>query len=133
MKIVLHFTFRGKGVDMDHHKQHTAEPPVKISSRARKELIKLLNNENKEFSYLRIDVRAGNGHSLSYALGLVDRVSDKDSVYHVDGIDIAIAQSALSFVRGSELDYRREQDQEGFVFSQSAVHQGCGCGDGCGC
>lgn len=111
----------------------TVELPVKISSNARKELLKLLQKENSQFSYLRIDVRAGNGHSLSYALGLVDQVSDKDSVYHVDGINVAIASSALSFVWGSELDYRRDQDQEGFVFSQPAMNHGCGCGEGCGC
>jgi iron-sulfur cluster assembly protein len=66
---------------------------------------------------------------LSYVIDYADELSNQELVFEQYGVKIIIDAEQLSFLKGLELDYRREGINAAFKFNNPNVIGTCGCGE----
>lgn len=88
--------------------------PVKFTEAARNEILKTLNSPQIPEEYaLRVGLRGG-ACSATYLLGL-DKSTEHDDLYEVEGVKVIIDRRHLMYLIGVQIDYH--QTDEGLRFS----------------
>jgi len=100
---------------------------VVISDRAAEKIRELLRAQNKEGQGLRVKVMGGGCSGLQYKLDL-DQQRAGDRVFEKDGAKVLVDMKSLLYLNGTELEYKEELMQSGFVFQNPNVKRSCGCG-----
>jgi iron-sulfur cluster assembly protein len=98
-----------------------------ISDRAADKIKQLLTAEKKEGQGLRLKVVGGGCSGLQYKMEL-DNEKPGDRVFEKEGAKVLIDMKSLLYLNGTELDYKDELMQAGFVFQNPNVKRSCGCG-----
>lgn len=101
---------------------------VKITPKAREEVIKLIAAENKPGIGLRLGVKGGGCSGLSYDLQFTPRETG-DTVIDCDGFKIYMDAKSMIYLKGMQLDYQGGLNGKGFVFSNPNASSTCGCGE----
>ncbi len=78
---------------------------------------------------LRVSIKTTGCSGYSYVVETADQIDEKDQVFESLGIKIIVAEDSLEFLKGTELDYVREELKEGFKFNNPNVAETCGCGE----
>lgn len=100
---------------------------VSITDRAAAKIKEILESENREGQGLRLKVVGGGCSGLQYKLDF-DLPKGGDRVFDKDGAKVLIDMKSLLYLNGTELDYKEELMQSGFVFQNPNVKRACGCG-----
>jgi iron-sulfur cluster assembly protein len=101
---------------------------VSITENAAAKIKQLLAaDEKKEKEGLRLKVVGGGCSGLQYKMDL-DAARPGDKVFEKDGAKILVDMKSLLYLNGTELDYKEELMQSGFVFQNPNVKRACGCG-----
>ena len=100
---------------------------VSVTDRAAEKIKQLLAAENGERQGLRLKITGGGCSGLQYKFDLdVQRPGDR--VFEKDGAKVLVDMKSLLYLNGTELDYKEELMQSGFVFQNPNVKRSCGCG-----
>ena len=90
--------------------------PVKITEKAREEILDIMKNKNIPEDYgLRIGVKGG-GCGVSLILGF-DRVKPTDERFIIEDIPVYIQKKEMMFVIGKEVDFYEGAEKRGFFFN----------------
>jgi iron-sulfur cluster assembly protein len=101
---------------------------VSITENAATKIKQLLDaDDKKEKEGLRLKVIGGGCSGLQYKMDL-DAARPGDKVFEKDGAKILVDMKSLLYLNGTELDYKEELMQSGFVFQNPNVKRACGCG-----
>ena len=100
---------------------------VSITDRAAEKIKQLQAAENKESQGLRLKVVGGGCSGLQYKMDL-DLQKPGDRIFEKDGAKVLVDMKSLLYLNGTELDYKEELMQSGFVFQNPNVKRSCGCG-----
>ena len=100
---------------------------VSVTERAAARIKELLSAENRDGQGLRVKVVGGGCSGLQYKVDF-DLPKGSDKVFEKDGAKVLIDMKSLLYLTGTELDYKDELMQSGFVFQNPNVKQSCGCG-----
>ena len=100
---------------------------VGITERAAERIKQLQAAENKDSQGLRLKVVGGGCSGLQYKMDL-DLQKPGDRVFEKDGAKVLVDMKSLLYLNGTELDYKEELMQSGFVFQNPNVKRSCGCG-----
>jgi iron-sulfur cluster assembly protein len=100
---------------------------VSITDRAAEKIKQLIAAEEKNKDGLRLKVVGGGCSGLQYKMDL-DLQRPSDRVFEKDGAKILVDMKSLLYLNGTELDYKEELMQSGFVFQNPNVKRACGCG-----
>jgi iron-sulfur cluster assembly protein len=100
---------------------------VSITERAAEKIKQLQAAENKDSQGLRLKVVGGGCSGLQYKMDL-DLQKPGDRVFEQDGAKVLVDMKSLLYLNGTELDYKEELMQSGFVFQNPNVKRSCGCG-----
>jgi iron-sulfur cluster assembly protein len=101
---------------------------VSITENAAAKIKQLLAAEDKkDKDGLRLKVVGGGCSGLQYKMDL-DNSRPGDKVFEKDGAKILVDMKSLLYLNGTELDYKEELMQSGFVFQNPNVKRACGCG-----
>jgi len=76
---------------------------------------------------LRLKVVGGGCSGLQYKVDF-DAPKGTDKVFEKDGAKVFVDMKSLLYLSGTELDYKDELMQSGFVFQNPNVKRACGCG-----
>jgi iron-sulfur cluster assembly protein len=98
-----------------------------ISDSAADKIKQLLTAEKKEGQGLRLKVVGGGCSGLQYKMEL-DNEKPGDRVFEKEGAKVLVDMKSLLYLNGTELDYKDELMQAGFVFQNPNVKRSCGCG-----
>lgn len=98
-----------------------------ISDRAADKIKQLLTTENSAEKGLRLKVIGGGCSGLQYKMEL-DAEKPGDRVFEKEGAKVLVDMKSLLYLNGTELDYKDELMQAGFVFQNPNVKRSCGCG-----
>ena len=78
---------------------------------------------------LRVGVKGGGCSGFSYMLDLTEEpATDMDEELDSYGIKILVDQKSLLYLSGTEIDFKDEMMQQGFVFKNPNATSSCGCG-----
>jgi len=100
---------------------------VSITERAAEKIKQLQAAENIDSQGLRLKVVGGGCSGLQYKMDL-DLQKPGDRIFEKDGAKVLVDMKSLLYLNGTELDYKEELMQSGFVFQNPNVKRACGCG-----
>ena len=101
---------------------------ISISDQAVEQIKNLKTKENKTNSFLRIAIKEGGCSGFSYQLDFDQTKKEKDKVFEVKGVQVAIDSKSLLYLMGMTLDFDGGLQGKGFVFSNPNAKKSCGCG-----
>jgi iron-sulfur cluster assembly protein len=78
---------------------------------------------------VRFGVRRTGCSGFGYVVDLADSVGADDRVLELDGVRMVVDAASLPLVDGTEIDFRREGLNAGFVFRNPNATGACGCGE----
>jgi iron-sulfur cluster assembly accessory protein len=100
---------------------------VSVTERAAARINELIRAENRAGQGLRVKIVGGGCSGLQYKVDF-DLPKGSDKVFEKDGAKVLIDMKSLLYLTGTELDYKDELMQSGFVFQNPNVKKSCGCG-----
>ncbi|HZD40416.1 MAG TPA: iron-sulfur cluster assembly accessory protein [Terriglobales bacterium] len=100
---------------------------ISVTDRAAARIKQLLAAQKKEEQGLRVKVIGGGCSGLQYKLDF-DQAKPTDKIFEKDGAKVLVDMKSLLYLAGTELDYKEELMQSGFVFQNPNVKNSCGCG-----
>ena len=100
---------------------------VVLTDRAAARIKEVLAAENREGQGLRVKVVGGGCSGLQYKVDF-DQPKTTDKIFEKDGAKVLVDLKSLLYLSGTELDYKDELMQSGFVFQNPNVKKACGCG-----
>jgi iron-sulfur cluster assembly accessory protein len=100
---------------------------VSLTERAAAKIKEMIVAEDKAGQGLRLKVVGGGCSGLQYKLDF-DLPKAADKVFEKDGAKILVDMKSLLYLSGTELDYKEELMESGFVFQNPNVKKSCGCG-----
>ena len=87
---------------------------IEFTAIAKKEITNTLNSPQVPEGYaLRVGLKGG-ACSATYLLGL-DKASDQDEVYDIEGVKVVIDRKHLMYLIGVKIDYTQTEAGMGFV------------------
>ena len=100
---------------------------VNVTDRAAARIKELMAAESHTGQALRVKVVGGGCSGLQYKVDF-DVPKPTDKVFEKDGAKVLVDMKSLLYLSGTELDYKDELMQSGFVFQNQNVKKACGCG-----
>ncbi len=101
---------------------------ITLTINAAKRVEKFLQKRGKGIG-LRLGVKTTGCSGLAYKLEFVDTINPDDNEFESQGVRIFVDKKSLQYLDGTELDYTKEDIQEGFKFNNPQVKGECGCGE----
>ena len=78
---------------------------------------------------LRVGVKGGGCSGFSYLLDLTEEAAaETDEEMESNGVPILIDNKSLLYLEGTEIDFKDDVIQSGFVFKNPNATSSCGCG-----
>jgi iron-sulfur cluster assembly protein len=78
---------------------------------------------------LRLGVKKTGCSGWAYKIEYADEAAVEDLRFECLGVTVLVDPNSLSFLDGTEVDYRREGLNESFQFKNPNVTDQCGCGE----
>ena len=89
----------------------------------------LLDQADKPVLGVRVGVRSRGCSGYSYFVEYAEEQRPLEDVVEEQGVKVFIDPMATMFIVGSEMDYREDTLQSGFVFNNPNEKGRCGCGE----
>lgn len=101
---------------------------ITITPTAAEKFRSLAKSENKEGAALRFGDQAAGCSGFEYLLDFSKGKTDKDLVYHSEGIEIHVNKELLPRLLGARIDYKDGLNTSGFKVSNPNSRASCSCG-----
>ena len=104
---------------------------ITLSEGAAKEIKDIIRDQNlpADQTRLRVGVKGGGCSGFSYLLDLTEEPKgETDEEMESHGIKILIDNKSFLYLDGTEIDFKEDMMQKGFVFKNPNATSTCGCG-----
>ena len=102
---------------------------VRLTELAALRVKALMAEAGKPYVGVRVGVKNGGCAGMSYTMEYAETQNPLDEVVEDRGIKLLIDPKAILFLIGTELDYKVDKLQSGFVFNNPNQVDACGCGE----
>lgn len=102
---------------------------IKVTESAKKQAIRLMEDEGKANAFIRVGVKGGGCSGLMYDLTFDTEIQDTDKVFEDNGVKVVVDKKSFLYLVGTELDYSGGLNGKGFVFVNPNANRTCGCGE----
>jgi iron-sulfur cluster assembly accessory protein len=99
---------------------------ITMTDRAAEKIQQLLAGKDKG-NGLRVRIVEGGCSGFEYKMA-IDTPAPEDEVFERSGARILLDPESFTHLNGTELDYKNDLMQSGFVFNNPNVKGTCGCG-----
>jgi iron-sulfur cluster assembly accessory protein len=103
--------------------------PITMTARAADRVRELMAKATKPVLGLRVGVNARGCSGMSYVVEYAEEQRKFEDVVEQHGVKLFIDPTAVMYLLGSELDYREDKMESGFVFTNPNEKGRCGCGE----
>ena len=103
--------------------------PMTVTPAAALKVKALLDGRGKPSAGIRIGIRTKGCSGMTYTLEFADARTPFDEVVETQGVTLLIDPKATMFILGTEMDYREDKLESGFVFVNPNEKGRCGCGE----
>ena len=101
---------------------------ITITESASKQILYLINKENKSDLYFRIKVDGGGCAGFQYNFTFTNTKDRQDLVLLQNDIKVLVDDVSLNLIKGSTLDYVKELIGSSFKLENPQATSSCGCG-----
>lgn len=105
--------------------------PITLTETAAKQIKDIIQQQNLPAGQtkLRVGVKGGGCSGFSYLLDLTEEDGgESDEQIDSHGVQILIDNRSLIYLDGTEIDFKEDVIQSGFVFKNPNATSTCGCG-----
>ena len=102
---------------------------IKLSDNAAIRIKEIMSNAKQESLGVRVSVKTGGCAGMSYVMEYTKEINPSDEVIEDKGVKVFIDSSAVMYLLGTEMDYKKEELSSSFVFNNPNETERCGCGE----
>ena len=102
---------------------------ITLSDNAANRIKEIISNDETKSVGVRVGVKSGGCAGMSYILEYAKKINPTDEIIEDKGVKVFIDPSAIMYLLGTEMDYKKEQFSSTFVFKNPNETERCGCGE----
>lgn len=102
---------------------------IKVTDNAKKQAVRLMEDENKEGYFIRVGVQGGGCSGLMYQLTFDNEMKEDDKEFFDNDIKVVVDKKSFLYLIGTTLDFSGGLNGKGFVFQNPNADRTCGCGE----
>jgi len=102
---------------------------ITLSDNAAQRIKEIMVNAKDSSIGVRIGVKSGGCAGMSYIMEYAKSSNSNDEVIEDKGVKVLIDPSAVMYLLGTEMDYKKEELSSTFVFKNPNETERCGCGE----
>jgi len=102
---------------------------ITLSDNAAQKIKEIMANTKDPSIGVRIGVKSGGCAGMSYVMEYAKSSNSNDEVIEDKGVKVLIDPSAVMYLLGTEMDYKKEELSSTFVFKNPNETERCGCGE----
>ena len=102
---------------------------ITLSDNAASRIKEILSNDETKSIGVRVGVKSGGCAGMSYIMEYAKKINPTDEIIEDKGVKVFIDPSAIMYLLGTEMDYKKEQFSSTFVFKNPNETERCGCGE----
>jgi iron-sulfur cluster assembly protein len=102
---------------------------ITLSDNAANRIKEIISNNETKSVGVRVGVKSGGCAGMSYVMEYAKEINPTDEIIEDKGVRVFIDPSAIMYLLGTEMDYKKEQFSSTFVFKNPNETERCGCGE----
>jgi iron-sulfur cluster assembly protein len=102
---------------------------IKVTDSAKKQALRLMEDENKDGYFIRVGVQGGGCSGLMYQLTFDNELKEEDKSFEDNGMKVVVDKKSYLYLLGTTLDFSGGLNGKGFVFQNPNADRTCGCGE----
>jgi iron-sulfur cluster assembly protein len=102
---------------------------ITLSDNAANRIKEIISNDETKSVGVRVGVKSGGCAGMSYIMEYAKKINPTDEIIEDKGVKVFIDPSAVMYLLGTEMDYKKEQFSSSFVFNNPNETERCGCGE----
>jgi len=102
---------------------------ITLSDNAANRIKEIISNDETKSVGVRVGVKSGGCAGMSYIMEYAKEINPTDEIIEDKGVKVFIDPSAIMYLLGTEMDYKKEQFSSTFVFKNPNETVRCGCGE----
>jgi len=102
---------------------------ITLSDRAAIRVKEIIAQAKEPIVGVRVGVASGGCAGMSYVMEYAKKTNPNDEVIEDKGVKVLIDPSAVIYLLGTEMDYKKEELSSTFVFKNPNETERCGCGE----
>jgi len=102
---------------------------ITLSDNAANRIKEIMSNDETKSVGVRVGVKSGGCAGMSYIMEYAKEINPTDEIIEDKGVKVFIDPSAIMYLLGTEMDYKKEQFSSTFVFKNPNETERCGCGE----
>ena len=106
-----------------------SEQVIKLSDKAANRIKEIISISDDNTVGVRIGVKSGGCAGMEYVLEYAKQINPNDEMIEDKGVKVFIDPSAIIYLIGTEMDFKKEEFSSSFVFKNPNETERCGCGE----
>ena len=102
---------------------------ITLSDNAANRIKEIISNDETKSVGVRVCVKSGGCAGMSYVMEYAKEINPTDEIIEDKGVKVFIDPSAIMYLLGTEMDYKKEQFSSTFIFKNPNETERCGCGE----
>ncbi len=102
---------------------------ITITDAAADRIRAIMDSRGTSCHGVRLGTSTKGCNGLSYTVNYVDEIDPTDERIEDKGVTLYVDAMSLIYLIGSEMDYKQEKFQSGFIFTNPNATGSCGCGE----
>ena len=102
---------------------------ITLSDNAANRIKEIISNDETKSVGVRVGVKSGGCAGMSYVMEYAKEINPTDEIIEDKGVKVFIDPSAIMYLLGTEMDYKKEEFSSTFVFKNPNETERCGCGE----
>ena len=102
---------------------------ITLSDKAADKIKEIMSQDKSKSIGVRVGVKSGGCAGMSYVMEYTQKVNPNDEIIEEKGVKVFIDSSAIMYLLGTEMDYKKEEFSSSFVFKNPNETERCGCGE----
>jgi len=102
---------------------------IKLSDNAASRIKEIMSKADNFTIGVRVGVKSGGCAGMSYIMEYAKEIKNNEEVIEDKGVKVLIDPSAVMYLLGTEMDYKKDKFSSQFVFKNPNETERCGCGE----
>ena len=102
---------------------------ITLSDSAANRIKQIMSLDTNKSLGVRVGVKSGGCAGMSYIMEYAKEVNPNDEIIEDKGVKVFIDPSAIIYLLGTEMDYKKEEFSSNFIFKNPNETERCGCGE----